>query len=191
MRTRNLELPRERMNNRLGAKCRAAVGNQLALLILSLGLLGSLHVLAPRTIAQEKTCCSITSIDKRNGLVSAKVDATGQAFQFRLSKGGGVGSLKIGERVYANFSTHQVSLDGKSICCSIAAPEPMSLGATQQAASVPPNSGANPACCAITSINAPARVVSAKENSTGQALEFAVPSSIPLQTLHLAESVCA
>jgi hypothetical protein len=73
------------------------------------------------TRALEKACCSIIGIDRQGGLVSAKVNATGQSFQFRPNNAAVLGAMKIGEGVYANFSTRQVSLDGNTICCTIVA----------------------------------------------------------------------
>src|SRR2546426_530740 len=74
--------------------------------------------------AQAPACCSITSVDARAGLVSAKVNATGQSFQFKPNSAALLSSLRVGEGVYANFSSRQVSLDGKTICCTIVAVGP-------------------------------------------------------------------
>jgi hypothetical protein len=151
----------------------------------------ALALIAPAGRAQVKPCCAITALDAHAATATAKENGTSRTFVFKVTDAKLFATIRVGTPVYANFSTKQVSLDGKSICCIIVATKPMSSGVSPQSAPTPPNSGTNPACCAITSINAPARVVTAKENSTGQGFEFAVPSSIPIQSLHVAQSVWA
>jgi hypothetical protein len=63
----------------------------------------------------EVACCSITAIDARTDNVSAKVNASGQAFVFRVTDAKLLPSLRVGQAVYANFGAKEVSLDGKSI----------------------------------------------------------------------------
>lgn len=69
--------------------------------------------------ALAESCCSVTAIDQKSGVVSARENATGRAFQFKVGDGKLLGSLRPGHPVYANFKTNQVSLDGKTACCSI------------------------------------------------------------------------
>lgn len=163
----------------------------------------------------------ITAIDLRTGMVSAKVNATGEDFQFTLNDSSLLGTLKVGQGVYANFRAKQLSLDGQHVVGKIvsigaakgplaaaapegrinaplpakpsASPKPASgtPGTAAQQITPPPDSGANPACCSITSIDAPARLVSAKENSVGQAFEFSVPNSLLIQNLHTGQPVWA
>lgn len=71
-------------------------------------------------------CCVIVAVDAETGLVTAKVNANGNVFQFKfngvLSAGGyraAPVSLKPGQAVYANFTNHQVSLDGRTVCCTM------------------------------------------------------------------------
>jgi hypothetical protein len=68
-----------------------------------------------------KACCEILSIDARTGLVEAKEKASGRVFRFEVKNPQLKSSLKAGQSVYANFKTHEVSLDGRSSCCSITA----------------------------------------------------------------------
>lgn len=63
-------------------------------------------------------CCQITAINAQTGMVTARVNATGQTFQFQTSPQL-LQSLKVGQRVYANFTAKRASLDGKSACCVI------------------------------------------------------------------------
>ena len=59
-------------------------------------------------------CCNITAINSATGVVTAKVNSTGQAFQFTLVNKAALSQLHAGQGVYANFGAKQVSLDGKS-----------------------------------------------------------------------------
>jgi hypothetical protein len=87
-----------------------------------------LVALAPAARAQALVPCVITAIDARTGIVSAKVNASGAAFQFRVVAQFGVtdakllAGLRVGQTVYANLTTNQVSLDGKKMCCVITSP---------------------------------------------------------------------
>jgi hypothetical protein len=72
-----------------------------------------------QSAAQGPACCSITGIERGTGVVSAKVNATNQAFQFKMNDARALASARIGQAVYANFRTGQVSLDGRSSCCTI------------------------------------------------------------------------
>jgi hypothetical protein len=64
-------------------------------------------------------CCSVTAIDSRSGIVTAKVTVTGATFQFKETSGTLPTTLHAGSPVYANLNTKQVSLDGNTVCCVI------------------------------------------------------------------------
>lgn len=64
-------------------------------------------------------CCGIIAIDAATGVVSAKVTADGKLFQFKVTNRRILTSLRVGQRVFANFSARQVSLDGRAACCTI------------------------------------------------------------------------
>ena len=64
-------------------------------------------------------CCSITAVDARAGTVTAKDNTTGKSFSFQLSNVNLLNSLKVGQGIYANFGTRQVSVDGLTPCCAI------------------------------------------------------------------------
>lgn len=68
----------------------------------------------------------ITAIDTRTGVVAAKVDASGEDFRFTLINPALLSTLKIGEGVYANLQTKQVSLDGQHVAGTI-----VSIGASK------------------------------------------------------------
>ena len=64
-------------------------------------------------------CCAITAIDARTGVISAKETASGKTFEFKARNPMMVATLKVGQGVYANFATNQVSLDGRTVCCTL------------------------------------------------------------------------
>ena len=67
---------------------------------------------------------AVTAIDAGTGIVTAKVSATGQTFQFKLSNRALTSQMRVGEGVYANFTNRQVSLDGRSVAGTITAIAP-------------------------------------------------------------------
>ncbi len=64
-------------------------------------------------------CCGVTAIDARAGIATAREAATGRTFQFKVSDAKQLAKLKVGQKVYANFGTQKVSLDGRTECCPI------------------------------------------------------------------------
>lgn len=167
-------------------------------------------LLAAQTLLQPSS--RITAIDARTGVATASVNATGEEFQFRLNNSALLNTLKIGQGVYANLQAKQVSLDGQHVAGTIVsidvpkgpltpgaigkAPASSLRGASQPgSASTPspasPTSSTNPACCSIASIDAAARLVAAKENSTGHAFEFSVPNSVAIENLRVAQGIWA
>lgn len=67
-------------------------------------------------------CCVITAIDAASGTVSAKDNATGNVFEFKPRNAAIIGTLRVGQSVQANFARNQVSLDGRTVCCTITRP---------------------------------------------------------------------
>lgn len=135
-----------------------------------------LAALAPAARAQAPPCCSITAIDARMGIVSAKVNASGAAFQFRVTDSKLLVGLHVGQAVYANFTTKQASLDGKTMCCAITsppqAPAPPAAPVTAPKPASPPSASApvaKPASGAPSAAAPPA-------TSTLPASHVAVPS---------------
>lgn len=80
----------------------------------------ALVLVAVRAPAQKApaSCCAITDIQMATGIVTAKVTATGNVFQFK-APARTLASLRVGQGVFANFTAKQVSLDGRSVCCAI------------------------------------------------------------------------
>jgi hypothetical protein len=58
--------------------------------------------------------CQILSLNAATGLVRAKNLSNGQFFQFTVGNSALFSSFKVGQRFFFNFSSHQVSLDGKA-----------------------------------------------------------------------------
>jgi len=181
-----------------------------------IGFAAFLLVFIPTAFSQEKPSCSIISIDRSNALVSAKVNATGEGFQFTLNNPALLGTLKIGQGVYANFQTKQISLDGQhvsGVIVSIGAPKgplapvppgkaPSTLPAPQTSpkasgGSAPlsgplsSSAGTSAACCVITTIDVRAQLAAAKVNSSGETFEFSVPNSVPIQDLRAGQPAWA
>lgn len=69
-------------------------------------------------------CCRINAIDLRNNVVSATTNAGNQGFEFLVKDAALLRALKVGQSVFANFSTRQVSLDGRTACCLMVASSP-------------------------------------------------------------------
>lgn len=86
------------------------------ILMVALGL--SALALGQRVDAAE-ACCAISAIDAKNSLVTAREAATGRSFQFKAGGAKLLGSLKVGQKVSADFETQMVSVDGKMPCCLI------------------------------------------------------------------------
>jgi hypothetical protein len=70
------------------------------------------------TIYGISPCCNIVTI-AANGIVTAQDSVTGKTFQFQAKDQALTKSLHIGQNVYADFGTQQVSVDGAAPCCGI------------------------------------------------------------------------
>src|SRR5882762_6253046 len=150
-----------------------------------------LALAAPRARAASP-CCEITKIDLATGVATAKVIATGQSFQFKVSDVALLHSLKVGQGVFANFKTQKVSVDGGGPCCEIVNLDKVgSAGNTAAARNL--GNAVNPVspCCQITSIDEAAGVVTAKVNSTGQTFQFKVANAALLHSLKVGQGVFA
>ena len=69
----------------------------------------------------EEPCCSVTAIDTRAQLVTAKETKTGRTFQFKVSDARLLASIKVGQAIQADFTTMKVSAQPSGIqpCCAI------------------------------------------------------------------------
>lgn len=153
---------------------------------------------APATAnaAPAAPCCTVTAINASTGLVTGRVTATGQTFTFTAS-GSVLSALKVGQGVYANFTSNQVSINGTSACCSVTSgaaagtPAVVTPAPTAAPAATKPVATAAPAaCCSITGIDAGTGQVTARVNATGQTFTFTANASV-LSALKVGQSVYA
>jgi hypothetical protein len=109
-------------------------------------IVASVAALVPAVRAQTP-CCTVTAIDARRATAIAKVNATGQTFEFRVADPKLLSGLRVGQPIYANFATRQVSLNGRTPCGTITAGPSPSAAPTGIATTVadklhhPPNYG--------------------------------------------------
>jgi Cu/Ag efflux protein CusF len=74
-------------------------------------LLGaSIAASVPSEASAGTPCCSVTAVDKKTGIVTAKNTETGERFKFRLGDAAQVGKIKAGDQVSADFQTRQVTV---------------------------------------------------------------------------------
>ena len=83
-------------------------------------------------------CCSITEIEAATGVVSGKVTANGNVFQFKVTNARTLATLRVGQGVFANFTNGQVSLDGRTACCTVTSGPTAPTVAPPARAPVPP-----------------------------------------------------
>jgi hypothetical protein len=76
-------------------------------------------LIAPAGRTEVKPCCTITAVDAQAATATAKENGTSRTFVFKVPDAKLFAKVRVGTPVYANFSTKQVSLDGKSVCCQI------------------------------------------------------------------------
>ncbi|HEY3746987.1 MAG TPA: hypothetical protein VGL17_12125 [Gemmatimonadaceae bacterium] len=99
--------------------------NRIAQASLLISLIFSMTTEASAQKKPLDPCCGIIAVDVRTGIVTAKVNATGNVFEFKASNPATLGALKPGQPLFANFVNHQISLDGKTVCCTVtSAPRP-------------------------------------------------------------------
>src|SRR2546427_815087 len=164
--------------------------------ILRFGAIASLGLLCMTLLASQAKaadpCCFITAINQQTGIVTARVNATGQTFQFKVTNQALLQSLNVGQGIFANFQTQQVSLDGATPCCPIVSTDKAG-GAGNTAAGQNVGNQVNPAdpCCEITSINVATGVVTAKVNSSGQTFQFKVANQALLHSLKVGQGIYA
>lgn len=156
-------------------------------------------------------CCGVTAVDMRTSTVTAIEHSTGRTFEFHVANAKLLAGLHAGSPVYANFSTKQVSLDGKTPCCvitkiTLAPPRGgVAAGPASPSAAAAPPAGPEPAarakaagqanpvqpCCNITGINTQTGIAAAKENATGRMFSFQVTDANLLKSLKIGQGVYA
>jgi hypothetical protein len=128
-----------------------------------LGVVFALVLCAPIDVSAGEPCCSITAIDARSGVVSARDSATGRTFQFTLDDATLLPTIKVGQAVDADFKTMKVT--------------------------VHPAGGA--VCCAVAAVNARTGAVSVRDLATGRTSELTVSDAKLLATLKVGQTVVA
>jgi len=93
-------------------------------------------------------CCSITAVDVQSGVVTAKVTASGNIFEFKARAASTLAALKVGQAVHANFANNQVSLDGRSVCCTVTKAPAPAVAVRQPVPAAPKTTGGNVAAAA-------------------------------------------
>jgi len=125
--------------------------------IVALGL-GLWALSGPSKAQAGEPCCNVTSINE-NGVVTAREAATGKVFQFKVNDQAVIRSLRVGQKIYADFGTRQVSVDEGTPCCSIVSVGGVPIGTAKPPVVNPPAhpgrfsyapsvEGASP-CCSI------------------------------------------
>jgi N-acetylneuraminic acid mutarotase len=100
---------------------------QMKKIRLATAILVPLVCLSPVIVSAQKpadACCVIVALNASTGVATAKVNSSGNAFEFKAVDGlRGTLALttrvRVGQAVYANFASQQVSLDGRTVCCTI------------------------------------------------------------------------
>jgi hypothetical protein len=141
--------------------------------------------LATGTRAQTPApCCSVTAVDAATGIVSARVNATGATFQFKVANATLLKGLRVGQGVYANLGANQVSLDGKSSCCTIISTGNATLLRPPGTIPIPtgaaaPGATSSPAtpCCTVSAVSAQNLITA--QTTTGTYFVFSL-NAIPL-----------
>ena len=70
----------------------------------------SISVSVPPEVSADTPCCSITNIDVKTGIVTAKNTSTGETFEFRLGVAGQIRNIRIGDQVSPDFQTRAVTV---------------------------------------------------------------------------------
>ena len=158
------------------------------MLVLLLGLLASMGptstASAQETSGDASPCCSITAIDVRSGMVTA-ADASGKrTFRFKVTAAQ-LRGLKVGQKVWADFDTQKVSVDGVAPCCTMMDAAGAAVGQAKREV--------NPAepCCTITAVDLRSSVVTARVSATGRTFRFTVTDPATLHSLRAGQGVWA
>jgi hypothetical protein len=81
-------------------------------------------------------CCGITSVNAKSGLVKARALDGSRTFQFTVKDRSALSQLRVGQQIYGDFGTRQVSINEGSPCCAMT-----HLKAVRAKAPKPPNKG--------------------------------------------------
>src|SRR4051794_8802868 len=82
-------------------------------------ILSSVFYAAGMATAQGTPGGTITAVNAKTGVVTGKVNSTGQIFTFTLANKAMLSQVPPGQGVYVNLGRKQVSLDGKTAAGTI------------------------------------------------------------------------
>jgi len=116
--------------------------SHLRRLVIVLCALAPLILFCAQSAYAGAPCCQITAINSSTGVVTARVNATGQIFQFTVKNTAQLKQLRVGQGVYANLSSKTMSLDGRSVAGNIVSVAAPSLAARGGPAPASPLAGA-------------------------------------------------
>ena len=88
--------------------------SQHAAALLSVAVVFALVVSVACLLAQGAPGATVTSVNEKTGVVTAKVNSTGQVFDFTLANKAELTRIHVGQGIFVNLGKKQVSLDGKS-----------------------------------------------------------------------------
>lgn len=115
----------------------------------------------------ELPCCSVTGVNAKTGMVTAKETSTGRTFQFKANAAL-LKTLSAGSPIYANFSSKQVSVNGLVPCCPIVSLSAAGTVATSSKIAAAPATLVAPVSSATnSSVSAAAGTVSSSTSATG------------------------
>ncbi len=85
---------------------------KLWVLVLGMALIigASISVSVPREVRASQPCCTITTIDMKTGIVTAKNLTTGATFEFKLGNAAQLKGIKVGEQVSTDLQTGKVTV---------------------------------------------------------------------------------
>ena len=127
-----------------------------------------------KSSTDSEPCCAITAIDAATAIVTAK-DKAGRTFQFSVSDGALLKTLRVGQNLHADFVTGRVSIKYQEPCCNIIK------------AAIKPSEP----CCSITAVDAATGIATAKELATGRLFRFEVRDRALLLSLKPGQKVFA
>ena len=64
-------------------------------------------------------CCSITAVNNATAIVTAVDQASGRSFRFEVKDAALLRTLKVGQKVFADFGSSKVRIHGAEPCCAI------------------------------------------------------------------------
>ena len=70
-------------------------------------------------VKPQEPCCNVTAVDPATGIVTATETATGRVFRFEVKNAALLRSLKVGQKVFADFGSSKVRIHPAEPCCNI------------------------------------------------------------------------